>query len=787
MEKIKVGDAPFRRNLKGWRLGLLASVAAAAMMAPTAWAADAADQQTTASDQAAEQGDAAESYNMLEEILVTARRRTEGVFSTPMAITALSSEALKVQGIDSVSDLDHSVPNLNITRFGVGNPSHAAIFIRGIGIQDHIITTDPGVALYVDGVYLGRQMGANLDLANVERVEVLRGPQGTLYGRNSIGGAVNIITRKPGDEEGFEFDLQAGTRERVAGSFYGNFALADNLDMSVSGRVTRRDGIGRALRIVERVRKVGEILEVSGRVAVRWQAADNFELLWTADGVQGEYGQSPSTAEIIPGLDQPGVFAATGNGFFTDPIGPATGLPGGPLKASDIAADPDDTNTSVAILLAQSNASYGSSLTGTLDIDEHLSLKTLGSYRHEDYRGGLDDETAFQDFQSFPERGQANQVSLEAQLNGEYGNLDFVGGVYYFNEDGFTFSGVNTFITHGDTFDINQTTNSYAGYFHAGFRFTDRLKLGGGIRWTHDKKRADALFTNFPWFLPPPVGNGNGTPGSAQREFRVNSWSRVTWDTSLTYDLSDNVHLYYTDSKGYQNGGYPARPFGGPSQFTAFDPTTARNHEFGIKGRPTDFWQTAISLFLTNYNNLPLQFSAPSEAGFVTITENAGKSRSKGFEFESTLVAGPFSLQTSIGYLDAQIRKVKPGTIGTKVGDRPTLSPRWTLSVGPQFRNELANGDVVTVRVDYSYRSAMFGQSINNAFNRIAGRDLTNFLVSYENVQNGWTLAAYGENIFNEKYDVGRLDQFFSGFTEVILNNDRSEFGIKFSKRFGGL
>ena len=401
-------------------------------------------------------------------------------------------------------------------------------------------------------------------------------------------------------------------------------------------------------------------------------------------------------------------------------------MPGGPLKASDFAADPDDTNTSVAILLAQSNAAYGSSLTGTLDIDEHLSLKTLGSYRHEDYRGGLDDETAFQDFQSFPERGQANQVSLEAQLNGEYGDLDFVGGVYYFNEDGFTFSGVNTFISHGDTFDINQTTNSYAGYFHAGYQATDRLKLGGGIRWTHDKKRADALFTNFPWFLPAPVGNGNGTPGSAQREFRVNSWSRVTWDGSLTYDLTDDVHLYYTDSKGYQNGGYPARPFGGPSQFTAFDPTTA-------------------------------------------------------------LVSGPFSLQTSIGYLDAEIRKVKPGTVGTKVGDRPTLSPRWTLSVGPQFRNELANGDVLTVRVDYSYRSAMFGQSVNNEFNRIAGRDLTNFLVSYENLDNGWTLSAYGENIFNEKYDVGRLDQFFSGFTEIILNNDRSEFGIKFSKRFGGL
>ncbi|GER06549.1 hypothetical protein JCM17843_08590 [Kordiimonadales bacterium JCM 17843] len=305
------------------RSTLLGSVASASLsVASLAFTGGAMAQDDQASD--------APKVFSLEEIVVTAQRRSEGVYSTPMAITALSGDEMAMRGLDSVSDIDRAVPNLNVTRFGVGNPAHAAIFIRGIGLQDHIITTDPGVGVYVDGVYLGRQMGANLNLTNVERIEVLRGPQGTLYGRNTIGGAVNIITKKPGDEETFQFEIQAGTRARVAGNFYGNFELADNLGMSVTGNITRRDGFGKALNIVEPTREIGELFEASGRVAIDWKASDRLSLMWTADAVQGENGQSPSTAEIIPGLDRPGVFAETGLGFFTDPIGPAVDLPVAP-------------------------------------------------------------------------------------------------------------------------------------------------------------------------------------------------------------------------------------------------------------------------------------------------------------------------------------------------------------------------------------------------------------------------------------------------------------------------
>ncbi|GAK32563.1 pesticin receptor [alpha proteobacterium Q-1] len=720
----------------------------------------------------------------LEEIVVTAQRRSEGVYSTPMAITALSGENLQMRGIDSLADIDRAVPNLNVTRFGVGNPAHAAIFIRGIGLQDHIITTDPGVGVYVDGVYLGRQMGANLDLVNIERIEVLRGPQGTLYGRNTLGGAVNIITQKPGDEDHFEFGLQGGTRARVAANFYGNFKLTEDISMSASGNITRRDGFGKALNVVEPTRQVGELFQASGRVALDWQVNDRFSLLWTADMVEGENGQSPMTAEIIPGLDQPGVFAETGLGFFTDPTGPAVDLAGGPLKASDIAADPDDTNSAEGNLLNQSNSGFGTSLTADYIINDMFSTKVLASFRHSSYTGGLDDDAAFQDFQSFPESGEADQVSIEAQLNGEIGRFDFVSALYYFREEGDTFSGPNTFITPGDTFDINQTTNSYAAFAHVGYRVTDRLKLSGGLRYSYDKKSADALFTNNPWFLAPPVGSGNGTPGSAQRVFRSEDWNEITWNASLTYDLTENLNVYFAESKGYQSGGFPPRPFGGPNTFVNFDPTTARNHELGFKGQPFDFMQSSVAFFFTEYTDLALPFSSPSAAGFVTITANAGKSEALGFELENTFQFGGFSLNTSVGYLDSEIKRIDPGTQGVAVGDTPALTPDWTVNVGPQYQFVLPNGDMITMRADYSYRSTMFGQSVNNELNKLDARDLLNFSIRYENLANNWSATLYGDNVWNEKYDVGRLDQAFSGFTEVILNNDRSEFGLKFNKRF---
>ncbi len=234
---------------------------------------------------------------MIEEIIVTATKRAESIYEVPIAITAFSQAQIERQGITDLIDIGKFVPNLNVTGFSAGHTSSVNAFIRGIGLQDHLITTDPGVGVYVDGVYLGRQVGQNWSLANIERIEVLRGPQGTLYGRNSIGGTINIITRQPGDENGGRVKVYGGTRGRLYGDAYYNAALAESFAVSATGSWTKRNGVGDFVNL-DTSKDVGEMREWSVRFAAKWMPTDNFSLLAAYDKNEGKGGLRPYTTLI---------------------------------------------------------------------------------------------------------------------------------------------------------------------------------------------------------------------------------------------------------------------------------------------------------------------------------------------------------------------------------------------------------------------------------------------------------------------------------------------------------
>ncbi|GAB4119215.1 MAG: TonB-dependent receptor [Rhodothalassiaceae bacterium] len=709
----------------------------------------------------------------LEEITVTARKREESAFETPTALSVFSSESMKVLNISNLDDVGKYVPNLNINRFGVGNPSQAAIFIRGIGLQDHLIVTDPGVSVYLDGVYLGRQMGSNLSLQNIERVEVLRGPQGTLYGRNSIGGAVNIITRQPGDEETVELSGRLGTRERAEFTGYGNFRLADNFALSMSGALKRRDGVGRAINLDNPSKKVGEENEINGRIAAKWDVSDSFRITASLDGTDFEGGQSPFTIDILSPatlLDLTGSSLPAGVEFFGTPL----------LTPGDI-PDRDDLGTNVAGLEDVSSWTWGASLTFELDLDDNVTAKFLASYRDMGYTGGLDDDDTIFNLSEFPEEGGAEQVSLELQVNATFEDWDLVAGAYYFNEDGFTFSGPFTFApfnnaTPSDFFDINQETNSFAFYANGTYHVTDRLSLGGGVRYSRDEKDADSFFPGFP-----------------APDFESASFDAITAEASATYALSDKQTLYATIQRGYQTGGFPPRVFvGGPDAFEPFGKQTALNYEVGFKGDVTDWWRVSFAAFWTVYNDLALNVSEPQAGGFLTLVRNAGESRTRGIEFETQIsLASGFFFNGSLGVLDAEITKVDPPEAGSLIpiseGDEPALTPTLTASFVLGYRAELENGGLVTVQTDYSYRGAMFGQAVNILPELLDHRTLVGFNAQYESADGSWTVDVYGENIFNKVYDQGRLINSFHGFVERVLSNDRSEFGVRFTKRFAGL
>ncbi|MBB1406357.1 TonB-dependent receptor [Pseudoalteromonas sp. SG44-5] len=691
-----------------------------------------------------------------EKIEVTARKRTESLFESPTAITSIGANLIDKANMSNLEDIGKYVPNLNITRYGVGNSAHASVFIRGIGLQDHVITTDPGVGVYLDGVYLGRQMGSNLSLPNVERVEILRGPQGTLYGRNTLGGAVNVITKQPGDEGILTTTAKVGSRGRVAGDIYFNNALTDDLSMSASASYKQRDGVGTAVNLANPEKEIGEEQEFSGRVAFKYQATSDLAFTFSLDGVDNESGQSPYTIELTAPLDP----NDENNGDF-------------PLLTPDlIPANPDDLGTTVAGIESTSYSGWGTSFAADWAINDTYSSKFISSYRTSEYEGGLDDDASALNLSEFPEQGGADQYSFEVQLNATYDNMDFVSGLYFFNEDGFTrsedfvFSPYNTPDSFG-FFEINQETNSYAAYFNAGYDLTDDLSIGGGLRYSKDKKEANAIFPSF-----------------AERKYVSADFDAVTWDINASYQLSNNMNVYGQVQKGYQTGGFPPRPFGGPDQFSSFDETKAINYEIGLKGQVHENVSMMLAVFVTDYTDLALPFSDPtSGGGFVTIVENAGQSKAQGIELETTVaITDDFTIRSAVGYLDSEISEVAAGVQGIGKGDSPALTPRWTVMIAPSYFMDLNNGGTLAFNANYSYRSEMQGQSVFNYSETIDSRELVGFNISYTNPYGDMEVTLYGENVLNEVYDVGRLQQ--TGFVGVMRSNDRSEFGLKFKKDF---
>lgn len=705
--------------------------------------------------------------NDVERIMVTARKRSESLQETPTAITVIDSGLLDDNNVSNLDDVGKYVPNLNISRFGAGNTAHASVFIRGIGLQDHIITTDPGVGVYVDGVYLGRQMGANLSLPNIASVEVLRGPQGTLYGRNTLGGAINVITKQPGDENVFNISAKVGSRGRVETTAYYNNELTDAWSVSASGAYKKRDGVGTAINLDNPEREIGEENEFSGRIATKFQASEDLSFVFAVDTVDNKSGQSPYTIEMTDALDANDPF----NGDF--PL----------LNESLLPANPDDLGTAVAGLESTEASGWGAALTTNWSINEQYDAKFIISKRHSDYEGGLDDDGTVLHLSEFPEEGGADQESVELQLNGTFDNMDFVSGLYYFTEDGYTKSGPWTFspwntpngkLTNGDDsfgdygyFDLNQVTTSYAAYFNMSYSLTERLDIGGGLRYSSDEKKANAMFPSF-----------------AERKFVEADFSEVTWDVNAAYRLDSGHNVYATIQKGYQTGGFPPRPFGGAAQFVAFDETTAINYEVGFKGQVLDNLTLMTAAFYTKYSDLALPYSDPTAGGgFVTIIENAGESEAQGIEIEATLnVTDDFDIRAAFGYLDAEISQIDDGVTGIELGATPALTPKYTATLAASYYVELDSGASLAFNADYSYRSSMQGQSSNNPTEEISSRDLAGFNVKYQPADALWSLSLYGENVFNEVYDQGRLQQ--AGFVGIVRSNDRSEFGLRYTHDF---
>jgi len=689
---------------------------------------------------------------LFDAVIVTATKREANIYQVPVAISAFSAETIERQGITDLTDIGKFVPNMNVTGFSAGHTSSVNAFIRGIGLQDHLITTDPGVGVYVDGVYLGRQVGQNWSLANISRVEVLRGPQGTLYGRNSIGGAINIITTQPGEKEEGRASFTLGTRGRVNSDVYMNGKLSDTVAASVTGAYTKRGGIGKFVNL-DTNREVGESEDFAGRLAVKWQANDDFSLLVAVDANDGNGGLRPYTT-LIDELPNGRLFQA---GF----------------RNSDVSANPFDNNTGQADQAKTTNSASGVSLTADYAFNENIAAKLIFSDRHSEYEAGLDDDSLFENFITFPEVGEADQTSAELQISGTYERWDFITGLYYFEEDGFARQDNTVFAGSPGNDLLKQDTESKAIYTNVGFHVTDQLRLSGGLRYTEDDKKAGFNI------------NDSLIDATGQRD-----WNQVSWDVSATYDINEYMSTYATVQNGYQSGQFPPRPFclfgfldftqpgnvATPNCFEANDNVTAINYEIGLKGEPFSFLSMSLAVFLTDYTDLPYQVSTTAGAGFDTRNIIVDQ-QSIGVEWESTLwLNDDFSVHATAGYIDADV--------DDPVAVAP-LTPKLTASLSPEYTWRMGDNGDLSFRADYSYRDGMNGEPTADPgrFTRIKSRSLTNLNVTYVPENESWTLALYGTNIFDKRYDNARLNT--GDYVLQILSNDASEFGVRFTKYFG--
>lgn len=698
----------------------------------------------------------AEAEADVEVVLVTARRRAEPVTEVPAAITVLAERAIRQRGVTELNQLEKYAPNIVQTNFGQGNTGHAAVFMRGIGLQDHIVTTDPAVGIYLDGVYLGRNMGANMDLVNIERVEVLRGPQGSLSGRNTLGGALNIVTRKPAGDGSGRLDVKLGSLGRRNANFFADTSLGDTLALTVSGGIKSRDGVGRALGIANPEADIGQILQGFGRGALHWQATPALDVLLTADVSRSDQGVTPHAVDVFN----------PNNGFG--------------LRQADQPTDPDDTYSLNNELMSTEDETKGYSLTVDWALSPALRLKFIGGQRSMWFEGGLDNEKVSATLIEFPERGEAEQETLELQLAGDAPWGDWVAGFYAFDEDGFNDSpfvfrpnGVadgRPAVIPASDFDgrlyLEQQTESRAVFGHANVDVGARTALGLGLRHTRDDKRA--------------IGSLHYFPAPAERRGR---WRETTGDATVTVRAGEAANVYVRYARGYQAGGYPPRPFGGPATFVAFDPTFADSWELGVKGTFANA-QLAASAFHVRYTDLVVQVNELIPAGFLTLNQNAAASRANGLELEgSWQPSDRLAIDFAVGYIDVAITEVDERVQGIAAGDSPALTANYTLSLSPRYVWQTASGGAWTARVDAYRRGRMYGQPINTPLNEIAPLTLVSASLAFASPDERWTLALYGQNLTDAVYPLAKLDLDPTVLT--INSNDRREIGLRFGRRFG--
>ena len=744
---------------------------------------------------------AEEAYQQIEEITVTARKRAENLQNTPIAITAFSSQGLEDRGLSDISQIGEFTPNLvfDNTSAVAATSSAASIYIRGIGQSDWALAVDPGVGLYLDGVYIARSVGGVMDLLDLERVEVLRGPQGTLFGRNTIGGAISLVTKKPGDELYGSAEISVGRYDRIDARASINLPITETLAGTIAVSSKKADGY------VENLQPgspdLGDEDTLSGRLALRWTPSDKVEINFSADGTKEREAPAPN---VLLAADETAIFPAAYNGAafpinrhgvsvdascanFADPgrlSNPScfnSQWVAGPFKTYSTHESPNDFVNSYIGRDMEPAADldlWGTSLTIEWAINDALTLKSISAYRDlEGYWSRDADHSPLVIEQTLNEYEQ-DQLTQEFQLQGTAFNekMQWITGLYYFEEEGCHFDLVEL---AGAVFDsggcIENTSKAVFG--QATYDLTDKLSVTVGARWTEDDKRftPDSLVAQ---------DNGLGIPAGVRvlplEQGKVTS-EEVDPYLNIAYQWHESLMTYASYSEGFKGGGFTQRVFPPRTDVPDFAPEFVKSYELGFK---SDWLSRRLRLngavFFTDYTDLQVNVDETSlgrvgEIGI--ITRNAAEAEIYGFELEALVIPlDGMLIEAGIGYLDAEYSEVSGLARDAGLTENHELmnAPEWSVTTGISYRLELANIGTLTPRVDYSYTSKVYNDALNSPLLVQSSIDLVNMSVVFEDYQEKWVVTWAVHNLTDETYLVTGFNEPGPGLVEGVYAAPRT-------------
>jgi iron complex outermembrane receptor protein len=848
---------------------------------------------------------AANDSGALEEVVVTAERREENIQNVPIAVTAFGADAMQSRNITDIHALGNLTPGVNLDAGAPfsGDRSVLSASIRGIGQDDFAFNLNPGVGVYVDGVFLARTIGANQNLLDVDRVEILKGPQGTLFGANTIGGAISIVTHTPGDETRFVAQATGGSYDRrdfgfsadipiikgvllstisvssqeqtgwmkvvpyPSSSPYGQVPLTfDSMnDYPQSGYSSNDNYGGQGLQVIR-----GKML---------WHATDKLDVTMSADWshedttalgyqVLGAYNGagalfpsiyneciSNSAATLpaaypfgslcsqprakVPALGSLGSPPLLGAGYVGGPAGPFNylntggvpylgstsprlywGAPGsyntGNIDTTYAGDGPDFARYDV----------YGGALTGVYSLSDDLTLKSITAYRTITWKIGTAlDGVPGDTFQSVTDHQHQWQISQEFQLLGKAfdGRLNYVGGLYYFNEGGYVhdyvpFEGILY------VYDVQNDVNNknIAAFIHADYKLTDQISFTAGGRYTDVIAHfigGQSDLNSFPFGsqcwqnscggAPPfdqiiPSGSAPGTPYYRYFPNIPDSQAWHVFDPTLgvQYHFNDDVMAYASWGKGFKQGGWTTRlsvqSISSPT-VARFAPEYSKTYELGLKSE----WfqhrlQANAAVFFTNYDGIQLNI----QRGISPVYTNAGNADIKGAELEvQSNVGGGLHLNFNAAFIDAYYTFVNPSAnipqyalpgsgltvcpgspaltgcaiqgSGSQLDAKLPKTPKWKFTFDPTYDMHLPNDAILRFIPAFTYTSDLYNDSLNTPELHRSSTRILDASAHYVSPTGMYDFAVGGTNLTDDRFITAGSPNYGAGEVGGYYNDPR--------------